>query len=958
MIFKRLFGRKNRRASPPEDQDGLIHIVRGDSDTEARRDACRRLKRLPELRELAFSDLDAGIRDIALVRYRKLLCGLEEDGPDLQECLEEIGLLEDQGILEAVALGGRAAEVRGAAIAKVESPDVLGSCALDDVLAANRSAAVERLEDGRALARVVKNIGKKDKHVYRAARQKRKEIAAREALPARIRAQCDELCEKVERLGRFGSWIQDRAMLDLLDRQWAEIEPEADPDRRVHYQDLRGRFLAAYEAYRSAHEAQIAAEESREAARAARRALLEELDVLSKAEDDVKMAGDLESIDARWRNLVPLPAKEQATFEREYGATRKQVAARLQALSATLRRNARLHELLACAEQVLERPKPLDRREIQTLAEEAESLLDAEGADKSIATRFVEVRKALGERLRKQKAHAEQRLDQLPEKLDELTSAVEGGALKDADPLYHSIAASLELIELSRLPRRAYADAAARLRTLMPRLRDLQQWRKWGTDQHRQELCIAMEQLVADDLSLEAMALRLHDLQMEWKGLDKGGSPLNHPLWERFHRASERVYEHCKPHLDEQAAERAANRWQRERLCQELETFLDQVDWERMEWKKAIRAELEMRRGWSAMGPVEGRHRKALEKRYRNAMKRLDKHLAEERGRNQAHKHELITQIEALAQEPDLGRAIEETKRLQKQWHTTVPARQKEENRLWQRFRAACDAVFARRREQDEAHATGLVGNLRRCEGLCAELESLAGSDAGVDELTAALVDLDGRWDDSEGLPVPRQAAPDLRKRWRTARSLVEVRCRRRLEEQRRKDLDLLADQAAVCERLERVLETEVGPDLTPAMIEGEWRSLPKQREPDLQAAIDERFGKALEALKQGGEKLQSLRNAIIANGEHRAELCLHLEILAGVESPPELTRERLQFQVTRLTEHMRDGERDPLEATSRLLQEWYLCGPAPAPQAPALEERFQRARRTIEEAERDDAAA
>ena len=111
-----------------------------------------------------------------------------------------------------------------------------------------------------------------------------------------------------------------------------------------------------------------------------------------------------------------------------------------------------------------------------------------------------------------------------------------------------------------------------------------------------------MEELISTDISLEAMSLRLHDLQMQWKELDKGGSPVNHPLWERFHSASERVYEHCKPYLEKQAAERDANRQLREQLCRELEEFLDQVDWERMDWKNG-----RARRARDASGLV--RHR-------------------------------------------------------------------------------------------------------------------------------------------------------------------------------------------------------------------------------------------------------------------------------------------------------------------------------------------------------------
>lgn len=958
MIFKRFFGKQRKRTPAPEDQDELIRIARDDQDPAVRRDTCLRIKRLPELRDLVSSDTDAGVRDIALAHYLNLLCGREDDGPALQARLDEIAVLEDQRTLEQVALEAREAEIRRSAIAKIANPDVLAKCALSDSLAANRSAAVERLDDRRALDQVVKSIGKKDKRVYRAARQKLKKIVERETLPERIRLQCEDLCEKLERLGRFGHWVQDRAMLDLLDRQWAEIEPEADPNRRARYQDLRNRFTESYEAYRSEHEAQIAAEESRESLRAEHRALIESLRALAALGDAEKIREGLEQLDSSWGELPPLPEKEQSAAQRKFAAARAEAADRLETLTAIVERNARLVNLLQSAEKTLERTRPLDRKQIRSLLEEAEPLLDAKGADKGIAARYTEIREALGERLRKQKTQAEQRLERLPAKLQELTTAVEGGSLKEAEPLYQSIASSIELVESSGLPRTAYADVVAQLRSLAPQVRDLQKWRRWGTDQHRQELCATMEGLLTADIPLEAMSLRLHDLQMEWKGLDKGGSPVNHPLWERFHAASERVYAHCKPFLDAQAAERDANRQQREQLCQELETFLDQVDWERMDWKMAGRAEREMRQAWSAKGPVEGRHRKSLEKRFRSALKRLDAGLADERSRNQAHKRDLIVRIEALAEEPDLGRAIDDTKRLQREWHTTVPARQKDENRLWQRFRAACDAVFARRREQQEAQTAKLNEHLEQRQKLCVALENLVVSDAGLDALMSELRELDERWRDSDALPMPRQATAELVKRWHEAHTRLERRQRALQDEQRRKDMDLLANRAAICGRLERILETETGNPEVLATAEADWQSLPRQRDPKLQAAIESRFKRAVEAMNEGGDKLQGLRNAFAIDGERRSELCLRLEILARVDSPPEHTKERLQFQVTRLTEHMREGEKDPLEARARLLHEWYLCGPAPAPMAASLEERFLRARTAIEQMDRDDEAA
>lgn len=950
MLFKRLLGRKKQPDSAPEDQEDPIRIIRSGSETgvEARRNACRRTRRLSELREIAASDQDAGVREIALARYRTLLCGLQEDGPDRAERLREIALMDDRHMLQKVAIGGREAELRHAAIVKITDQDVLCTCALKDPLAANRSAAVERLDQEPVLERVVKNIGKKDKLVYRIARSKLKAIAAREA----ARAQYDELCDRIARLGRSGRWTQDRLALDLLDREWTRTAPAIDQARKDRYQDLRNRFLRACQAHLGEHQARIAEEKDRHALRAEYSTLIQELQTLSTRDDAAALTDDLTRIDACRNRLPRLPDQEErSSLEREYADARKAAADHLKTLAATARNNTRLGELLTRARQVSTRTGPLEQKQIRALMEEAAPLLAAKGSDQAVAADFAQARATLEERLHTQTKRAEKQLALLPEKLDALSGALEQGGLKAAESLHQSIGAALALAVSSGLPRRAYGEAATRLRNLTPKLRELQQWRKWGQDQGRRELCTAMETLGSEDLPPEAMMLRLHDLQMEWKRLDKAGRhPAGHPLWGRFHAASERVYQRCKPYLEEQAAEREANRRLREQLCRTLETFLDQADWERMDWKKAVRAKREMRRAWSAIGHVERRHHKALARRFHAALRRLEQRLAEERSRNLAHKRDLIAQTEALAAEADLDRAIAETKRLQRQWHTTVAARKKEEQQLWQGFRAAGDRVFARLEKQQETHAAELAANLRQHEDLCAEAEALAASDADAEALTARLQALNRRRRDCD-IP-PRRYETDLSRRWRTARDLVQDRIRERLEAERRRDLDLLARQADLCKQLEQAIAAGDAAEPPTTGVEAEWQALPTQPDAEVQTAIRQRYDQALDALRQGGETRQAFRDALAANGERRARLCLRLEILARIDSPPEFTQDRLRFQVTRLAGHMREGEKDPLDTGFRLLREWYLCGPAPAARAAALEERFLRARKALEAVE------
>jgi len=79
------------------------------------------------------------------------------------------------------------------------------------------------------------------------------------------------------------------------------------------------------------------------------------------------------------------------------------------------------------------------------------------------------------------------------------------------------------------------------------------------------------------------------------------------------------------------------------------------------------------------------------------------------------------------------------------------------------------------------------------------------------------------------------------------------------------------------------------------------------------------------------------------------------LEILAGVDSPPEVKEARMAYQVKRLSEAMKGGNLDgePADKTAELQtieRTWYLIGAIPAEAAHKLEQRFQQALQTFEQ--------
>jgi exonuclease SbcC len=237
--------------------------------------------------------------------------------------------------------------------------------------------------------------------------------------------------------------------------------------------------------------------------------------------------------------------------------------------------------------------------------------------------------------------------------------------------------------------------ADERLKQIAPQLRELRQWRRWSTDEHREQLCAQIEALAADTQHADEPSI--NRLRRAQRSNGKCSTTRAHPPPTRCGSVFDRLRSNPRAlsalPRGTGGTLRSENRKQREALAKTARDFLAKVDWERVDWKKLHRAEREMRQAWSRLveapgGDKHGARDRAIEGRFRRALRRLDHTLAEERERNQAEKQQLLEQMRALADEPDLRSAMDTAKQLQQPWHTTVPARHRDENALWQQFRS------------------------------------------------------------------------------------------------------------------------------------------------------------------------------------------------------------------------------------------------------------------------------
>ncbi len=960
MFFKQLLEKtRNRRQ---QDRAALVDIVRGAPDVAARRDACRALVQLDVLQAVASDDSDPGVRDLAGARFRKLLCGLDAQAPPLAERSALLQGLADAALLAHVAQQGAEPELRRAAIDRIEDPLRLAACALDDPLAANRQAAAERIHDRAALELVQKRIGKRDKAVYRLVKERLRAIIEADERPRRLRAEADALCDKLARLGRYNNWTQDLALLQHLDRAWEQIEAELgaglDAARRERRERLCADFRAGYDAYAAEHAAQLAAERALAAAAKRRDELIQVLRECAGIDASEDLAERLHDIERAWQ--AANPGMSSAEQRRAYREALAAAQARRARLDADRRQRDAADKLRRDAEQVLV-AGGLEQRRVQACTQRLEALAAAGAVPEATSAAVAK----LSARFKKHRDQIRRKLATLEERLRELDCHLAEGRLKQAEPLYQSIRATLDQAHGAGLPAADTGDAEAHLKRLAPQLKELRGWRRWGADTRRQELCEEIERLAADtEHALEPLSNRLAELTDAWRALDRDGTPADDALWQGFRTAADAIRERCKPFYDTRAKIRAANREQRRALCERLEAFLDQVDWERMDWKKAMRAAREMRQAWAALEPEpevgaderRDHRQRPLEGRFRKSLRRLEEALDAERARNLAERRGLIEKMRKLADEPDLRTAIESAKALQRQWRPTVTGRKRDENALWQELRAAADAVFRRRDAKQQQRNAELDGNLATRMDICDALSKATGQAKDADALRASLREQQRHWQDTDALQVPKPKLQGLWRRWQETLADAEARLEALAAQTRWAEIESLERRAAWCDDTARaLLAADLGADLaaeqsTPDAdsLRADWTALPVIADADLAERLCESAEMILAAAGDDAEARDRLRLRMEQAGQRRADLCLRLEIAAGLSSPPELRSQRMSLQVRRLKARMGDGaEQAGTEDAITLLSAWYA--EAPAATTSDLEERCRQVRRALQ---------
>ena len=282
-----------------------------------------------------------------------------------------------------------------------------------------------------------------------------------------------------------------------------------------------------------------------------------------------------------------------------------------------------------------------------------------------------------------------------------------------------------------------------------------------------------LKELVNSDETLNHTFTRFRELQQRWK--ETGPVPLQHvkDLWETYNLHVENFYGFIKINKELRDLDLKKNYEQKVALCEQAEALVLEPS-----IVEAFRKLQKLHDEWRETGPVANEYKETLWERFKAASSRINKQhqehfeaLKAEQVKNLALKTELCAAAEELCSRPmtlrkEWNRASDRLLEIQKTWKTIGFAPKKDNNRIYERFRTACDKFFEAKRRFYADVKVEMEHNLQLKNEICAAAEALSGSEEWK-KTTDELIALQARWKQIGA--VSRRHSDAVWKRFRTA---------------------------------------------------------------------------------------------------------------------------------------------------------------------------------------------
>jgi len=217
------------------------------------------------------------------------------------------------------------------------------------------------------------------------------------------------------------------------------------------------------------------------------------------------------------------------------------------------------------------------------------------------------------------------------------------------------------------------------------------------------ELCEKAEELLLEPSIVKSFQ-RLQKFHEAWKETGPVPNDKKDEIWERFRAATEKLNKRRQEYYDGLRDEQQNNLTAKLVLCEKAEQLAAITPETPRHWQDHTNQINELFKMWKTIGfapkkvnnEVWNRFRSALDGFFRNKKDFFQK-FKDNQTENYNQKLNLCLQAEALKESTDWRRTTDELIALQQEWKKigTVPS--KFSDKIWKRFRAACDEFFKKK---------------------------------------------------------------------------------------------------------------------------------------------------------------------------------------------------------------------------------------------------------------------
>ncbi|MBO6069339.1 MAG: DUF349 domain-containing protein, partial [Bacteroidales bacterium] len=263
------------------------------------------------------------------------------------------------------------------------------------------------------------------------------------------------------------------------------------------------------------------------------------------------------------------------------------------------------------------------------------------------------------------------------------------------------------------------------------------------------------------------------ELQNRWRAAGAVPPTKAKDLYETYSHYVEAFYDYVKINRELRDLDFKKNLEAKEKLCERAEALAESDN-----AVAAFREIQKLHEEWKEYGPVDKAHRETIWERFKAATSVVNKkhqaYFESQKGNQQQNleaKTALCEKVEEIAErevkDSNTWNALsKEIENIQKEWRTIGFASKKDNQKIYERFRAACDKFFAAKREFYNGFKDQMQENMEKKIALCEQAEAVAGSTEWK-KTSDLLINLQKQW--KEIGPVSRNKSEQIWKRFRAA---------------------------------------------------------------------------------------------------------------------------------------------------------------------------------------------